>query len=434
MGSNDLGSGLADFSMKLGIVLLLLFIGGGIRLTSAQAPNDEDTRRKAEAEVRIAEAQARAAEAQARSAEANSRSSEIENRRAELDLLRANTTVSGDLIENDISAYKAVSCAAADINRQLRTVNTQIDLLMIYSPRFGKTMAEYSVVINQMERLKAKYDDTLLLPQAYTKTDPNGQKTGTGDIAAIVNPAKQFSALAIDTLALFKTDVDIQSRNVIIGKDEFIAKLLNGVSLEVYYPEKMIPMNNGDSRLLNLLADLAEERVKSEYLLQKKTEINENALERIAPTLEALNAIYDNIITQFFQMSKPADDDQPSGAEGEALNQKRADYNIPRRSIIEYMRAELATGIMNAQDNKRKYWLDVHVTKAASNQRNKSSAIVDIFTGGKRLSFSGGSIVNFRLFDSNGKVIASDTILTYIPYKQSKRLAGYKCQRVMDIL
>ena len=176
-----------------------------------------------------------------------------------------------------------------------------------------------------------------------------------------------------------------------------------------------------------MLGELAEDRVKSEYILQNKFEISDYDRKRIAPVLSALNATYDNVIGQFFPSSGSGQERQ---AAEKADKLKSADYKLGRRSIVEFMRAELASGVMNAKDQKRKYWLDVHVTKAASNQRNKSSAIIDIFTGGQRLSFSGGSIVNYRIFSSDGRVIASDTILTYIPYKRSKKIADYKCQRV----
>ena len=222
----------------------------------AQTSPSELERRKADAQARVAEAQARAAEAQARTAEANSRRGEIANRQAELDLLSAKTSVSGDLIENDISAYKAVSCAASDINQQLRSIGTRVDLLMIYSPRFAKTMAEYSVMISQLERLKERYEGVFNIPQAIIEVqDPDSLDKVKG-MTSILDPARQISALAIDTLALFKTEVDIQGKTVVIGKDEFIAKLLKDINLDVYYPEKMIPMNLQESRLLRVSISL----------------------------------------------------------------------------------------------------------------------------------------------------------------------------------
>ncbi len=408
------------------LALILLAFGSTAHFSQVSA--EELARRKAAAQARTAEAQARAAEAQARTAEANSRRSEIQNRKAELDLLAANTTVSGELIENEISAYKAVACAAAEINQQVRTASTQIDLLMIYSPRFAKTMAEYSVMISQLEMLSERYEGLYRPPMAI-KTVTEDDRSKPGNLIGDLSVAKQFSALAIDTLALFKTEVDIQGKTVVIGKDEFIAKLLRGINLEVYYPEKIIPMNINDSRLLNLLSDLAEYRVKAEYILKNKYEIDPYWRKQIVPNLQALNSGYDNLITQFFPSQKS---DKAGGSKtGDAS--KDPVYKVGRRSIIDFMRAEVANRIMSKQDEKRKYWLDVHVTKAASNQRNKSSAVIDIFTGGKRLSFSGGSIVNYRIFNSNGRVIASDTILSYMPYKRSKKIAEYRCQRVTDI-
>lgn len=412
-------------------LLGISFVAAMLEVAVAQTTDADLQRRKAAAQARTAEANARSAEAAARTAVANSRRNEIANREAELKLLRAKTTVSGDLIETDISAYKAVSCAASDINQKVRDLGNQIDLLMIYSPRFANTMVEYSILMNQLELLKRRYEIAFRsIPEALVVTGGPEIKSSVNPIT-IIDPISQVRALAIDTLSLFRTDVQISGKQVVIGKDEFVAKVLNGVNVEAYYPEKMIPTNLGKpSKLLTLITELAEMRVKSKYIIEGKTDVDPRDKKRNEPRLMAYNAIYDNVFAQFFPASKPVEE----LPDDESIKRnKDKPRRIGKSTIVDFMRAELASEIMAAEDQKRKYWLDVHVTKAGSNRRNKSSAVLDIFTGGKRISFSGGAIVNYRIFNSRGRVLASDTILTYMPFTRSKKIAEYKCQNVKDI-
>jgi len=417
--------------ITIGFVLCILSM---VSVNTAFAQTSEVEKRKADAEARKAEAQARVAEAQAKSAEARARKDELVNRQAELNLLAAKTTVSGDLIENDISAYKAVSCAASEISQNVRRLGSQIDVLMVYSPEFANTMAKYSVLMNQLELLKTRYDKVFRniekTPKVNAVTvvgDGDGDKAIRG-AASVINPANQIKALTVDMLALFKTDVKITGKAVLIGKDEFIGKVLNGLNVEVYYPEKMIPLDaRTSSKLLQIINDLAELRIRSQKALAPNSGSGRLSQEMSA-RLEALNSIHDSVINQFFLAREPGNE---VNRNGKRIEENDESYN--NGILIDYVRAELAFEIMTKKDRRQKYWLDVHVTKAGSNQRNKNNAVFDVFTGGKRMSFSGGAIVNYRIFNSRGRMLASDTILTYVPFKRSKKIAGYQCLNVNTI-
>jgi len=68
------------------------------------------------------------------------------------------------------------------------------------------------------------------------------------------------------------------------------------------------------------------------------------------------------------------------------------------------------------------YWLQLQVVKAGGNNRIKTNFLVDIFTGGARLSHSGGAIVQYILYHSSGKAVAADTIPIYTGYIKSKKV------------
>lgn len=68
------------------------------------------------------------------------------------------------------------------------------------------------------------------------------------------------------------------------------------------------------------------------------------------------------------------------------------------------------------------YWLQLQVVKAGGNNRIKTNLLVDIFTGGQRVSHSGGAIVQYVLYSKDGKAVAADTIPAYTGYIKSKKV------------
>ncbi|HEX8632696.1 MAG TPA: hypothetical protein VF703_00940 [Pyrinomonadaceae bacterium] len=89
-------------------------------------------------------------------------------------------------------------------------------------------------------------------------------------------------------------------------------------------------------------------------------------------------------------------------------------------SLTAYIRAENMKQVMG--DEKGSYWLQLAVVKAGGNNRIKTNLLVDLFTGGSRLSHSGGVIVQYSLYDLNGRSIVSDTLTEYTGYTKAGRI------------
>lgn len=87
--------------------------------------------------------------------------------------------------------------------------------------------------------------------------------------------------------------------------------------------------------------------------------------------------------------------------------------------ITSYLKTERMNAVLG---NKESYWLQLQVVKAGGNNRIKTNLLVDVFTGGNRVSHSGGAIVQYVLFDSEGKAVAADTIPVYTGYIKSKKI------------
>jgi len=97
-------------------------------------------------------------------------------------------------------------------------------------------------------------------------------------------------------------------------------------------------------------------------------------------------------------------------------------------SLTAYLRAENLQGVMKEDEEGqgRSYWLQLAVVKAGGNNRIKTNLIVDIFTGGSRLSHSGGVIVQYNLYDLRGRSILSDTLTEYTGYTKAGRIKRLK--------
>ena len=88
-------------------------------------------------------------------------------------------------------------------------------------------------------------------------------------------------------------------------------------------------------------------------------------------------------------------------------------------ALTAYIRAEQLRSAVGGRDS---YWLQLGVVKAGGNNRIKTNLIVDIFTGGSRLSHSGGVIVQYNLYKPNGESILSDTLTEYTGYTKAGRI------------
>ncbi len=88
-------------------------------------------------------------------------------------------------------------------------------------------------------------------------------------------------------------------------------------------------------------------------------------------------------------------------------------------SLTAYIRAENLTAVLKDPNS---YWLQLAVVKAGGNNRIKTNLLVDIFTGGSRLSHSGGVIVQYNLYGLTGKSLASDTFTEYTGYIKAGKI------------
>ncbi|HYW73257.1 MAG TPA: hypothetical protein VE961_19710 [Pyrinomonadaceae bacterium] len=127
-------------------------------------------------------------------------------------------------------------------------------------------------------------------------------------------------------------------------------------------------------------------------------QIKEAATAAVAQ-LKQINTQFDNLVTSLLQ-SQPG----------------------TTNPLTNYIKVERLNAALSTDKTNKAYWLQVKVINAGGNNRVKSNLIVDIFTGGNRLSHSGGVIVEYHLFDVDGKSIDSGTVSDYTDYIKADKI------------
>jgi hypothetical protein len=87
-------------------------------------------------------------------------------------------------------------------------------------------------------------------------------------------------------------------------------------------------------------------------------------------------------------------------------------------TLTNYIRIERLLSVLGAED----FWLQLKVINAGGNNRIKTNLLVDIFRGGNRVSHSGGVIVQYHLFASDGRSVASGTASSYEGYVNASKI------------
>lgn len=169
--------------------------------------------------------------------------------------------------------------------------------------------------------------------------------------------------------------------------------------------EQLLTVKDSLADAIAKLAKAVEDKAKAEKEELRLKGVIRDLVAKLNPAftpddalaqLKALGTVFDNLV--------------------KALVQVDASGTNP---LTNYIRTE---ALLSALPPAGSYWLQLKVVNAGGNNRIKTNLLVDIFTGGNRVSHSGGVIVQYNLFDSNGKSIVSDTIADYTNYIKADKV------------
>ncbi len=106
-----------------------------------------------------------------------------------------------------------------------------------------------------------------------------------------------------------------------------------------------------------------------------------------------------------------------------------------QRTLTSLLRSEAISTIINTRIENREpvvMWLDASVSSNGANQMRKSSPIIDVFTRGPMISYSGGTVVTYQIRDMAGEIRLAGTVWAYAPYRKSKNIMKFECQGIRN--
>jgi hypothetical protein len=252
-------------------------------------------------------------------------------------------------------------------------------------------------IIKALIDAEEKINKSAILGRRYTAVEKIGllkQEFTSGQKQAIVDEASR--ALNRQLTANEATDLFTPSPPLTEGEKTALLKIA------VYENENNLRLSEedkayffGEDDLRALLGDKFNLNEVNKASLRK---LKQESLSR----LKSLNTQYDKITAEMVKT-------EPTSG----IN-----------ALTAYLQAEnlySALGCNSDQACADSYMLQLRVVSAGGNTKVKRNLITNVFTGAD-ISFSGGSIVEYILYDMNGVVKASNTFTVYEKYKNSKNI------------
>jgi len=262
----------------------------------------------------------------------------------------------------------------------------------------------------------------LYYPAAFPPTDPSLQ---TSALLLILEDLHDLKArVLVDVKKLEETQKGITKTQAEIDNLEALIKA---------GPDQIKAARAELDRLLTLKQELEQKHQKVPFdKLERIAELQEN-IPQMQQDLAEAPAKRDQAKANLAQLEQGQDADQIRDliSRMKLVNDRfdqlvasliKVDSATGINSLTAYIRAENLNAVMKDEKDQRTCWLQLAVVKAGGNNRTKTNLIVDIFTGGNRLSHSGGVIVQYNLFDVTGKSIASDTFTEYTGYIKAGKI------------
>lgn len=363
------------------------------------------------------------ADAEARAAIAKAKKEELDSKfpKPDASTLVGGTKVSGEMIESKILGYCAMKKSAFEITKAITSKVAAGSTFVVYNQADVKMLARYQLMMQRLALLKTGYINYC------TSFGCGGGGVRLFGVGLVANKV-------LDFLSLLKTDIEITGAEFDIGEKELVAALFNNMQgHSLYYPQRipidainLAPVGGGiNSALLNEIINLGQEYDKARNGPANATRDN-------------LDVLYESTMTELGLGKKDVAAVAPvvapacPGACASTTVQTTNNINVSvgdkekdegggggnDKTLFSYLQSE---GLYIEMSRANAYWLDLQVVKAGGNMRVKSNFITN-FMVGSRVTFSGGAIVYFNVFDKQGLSKVSGVIPFYQKYQKSSQI------------
>lgn len=357
-----------------------------------------------------------------------------------------------NVLMGNISAGRAADKVAAAI----RVFDPGIKSIVIYNKEQAEMLAGYEKTRRQLESLSSRYfslinkQENIINNLSRQACTPPKVEVFDKDLEvhSIIEKLKSKTDLASGTvgsivglLSYFRTNVDLRPEVLDIDDKVVIAEVFRalrqqyGNRIRLYNPNSIPPRfseseliklvetvikldetaSNNDDRLKEELPNVACLAAKNTADVNRKREL-ERAVADYTKNEQQLAAIITGLTGEVPE----------NEAENDAEDDKKKKADTPAQPKTNYLTAYLSVEkIYRAmRENNNGCWLEIKAVKAGGTTRVKTNLIVDVFTGGDRVSHSGAALIQYNLYDNTGMSVLSGIVPDYIPYTKPKKIPG----------
>jgi hypothetical protein len=308
-------------------------------------------------------------------------------------LLRTNVTVQGHGLEINEPAL------VSEVFRAIRSqegINPRPDLFYPAAFPPNININTKSQILGQLEVLYDLKARTAALTQDLEENLKNTKNTAgkIEELEGAIKDIKQQQQKSQDELNTLVQTQQVYGRRTpfeAYQRMQQLRKLLADLSRDLYRAQKDLDEKKGELKTL--------QQQQAGLMAQLARDLSVTDAKEAVAKLKMLNERFEQFVTTLI----------------------KTDASTGINSLTAYIKAENLRQALNGPDGDG-YWLQLAVVKAGGNNRIKTNLVTDIFTGGSRISHSGGVIVQYNLYDLNGRSVVSDTLTQYVGYVKSGKI------------
>ncbi|MEQ1606547.1 MAG: hypothetical protein ABL999_16935 [Pyrinomonadaceae bacterium] len=334
--------------------------------------------------------------------------------------LAGETTIDDNVvIETQIRSYNAMNEVAAQIANSIKDKKT----IAVYDPK----IKAYRSSKQQLEFIFKRYCNV------YQAGNPLVCPGAGAAAAGALTIASSVLGQAVDLTSLLRTNVEIKGKSFTIDEPAIVSAIFASLpknGAERYYPAMFPPRisSGAQSDFLTLLERAINARNFTQGWLAALDAADAAVRDaKTAPELAVKQAERAAQRATFQTLLHPAIPLDPAIATLKLINDQvqayitdllKVDESAGTNALTSYIRTEQLESLVGEEG----HWLQVKVVAAGGNNRIKTNLLWDIFTGGNRLSHSGGVIVQYFLFNAKGSAVDSGTVTKYLYYVKSNKI------------
>jgi hypothetical protein len=296
--------------------------------------------------------------------------------------LTGEVKVTGEVgFQGELLVYKSLNDIANGIGADMKNVTGSV---VIYNDADINALQAYAIILTQ---IKNSVDQYKALNQRLNPGD--SEEVGLAAIFAAPQAASTLLRSVADVAALFRTDTTITGLSINVDEavlNSLLAESLRLKNLNVFEPALFLPnlFKQPDSEIIKQLGNLnlvktRGEQAVADFEALKPEAQNASIKKPVIARMRALNTQVDAFLTNLMTI----------------------DEKSKKNALTGLYRAERIKNLLEDKQTPT-YVLHLKMAKAEGVRTTKSN----LFTGTK-LSYSGGIIVSYTLFDRDGQIVRS---------------------------